>query len=90
MFGEMVREYRRALALTQEELAARTGMSVRGIRKIETGQVDAPRPSTLRLLADAFDLSGEERRRFCRLAHHLEGADSVGPTAGAGEPGNDP
>jgi len=75
MFGELVREYRRASVLTQEELAARTGVSVRGIRKIETGVVAAPRPSTVRLLADAFNLAGEERERFCGSASR--------PTTGA-------
>jgi transcriptional regulator with XRE-family HTH domain len=65
----MVREYRRGLGLTQEELAARTGVSVRSIRKIETGKILRPRLSTLRLLADAFELSGEDRKKFCRSMH---------------------
>jgi predicted transcriptional regulator len=68
MFMEAVRAHRHALVLTQEELAERAGVSVRCIRKIETGKVALPRQSTLRQLADALELSGEERRRFCRLA----------------------
>lgn len=68
MFREAVREHRDALVLTQEELAERAGVSVRCIRKIETGKVVQPRQSTLRQLADALELSGEERSRFCRLA----------------------
>jgi predicted transcriptional regulator len=68
MFMEAVREHRHALVLTQEELAERAGVSVRCIRKIETGRVVLPRQSTLRQLADALELSGEERVRFCRLA----------------------
>ena len=66
VFGEVVRDYRRGMGLTQEELAARAGVSVRCIRKIETGESSVPRPSTLRLLADAFGLSGDDRSRFCR------------------------
>jgi hypothetical protein len=37
---------------------------VRGIRKIETGRTNTPRPATVRLLADAFGLAGTERDRF--------------------------
>lgn len=77
MFMETVREHRHALLLTQEELAHRAGVSVRCIRRIETGRVALPRQSTLRLLADAFKLSGEDRIQFCRLAR--------GSASGAGQ-----
>jgi transcriptional regulator with XRE-family HTH domain len=53
---------------TQEELADRSGVSVRGLGKIEAGRISRPRPSTVRLLADAFGLSGAERDRFCAAA----------------------
>lgn len=68
MFGGMVRAYRLRLSMTQEELASRAGLSVRGLRKLEAGQVTRPQPNTVRLLADAFALTGEERDRFCRSA----------------------
>ncbi|MFF5181872.1 NB-ARC domain-containing protein [Micromonospora sp. NPDC000316] len=42
--------------LTQEELAARTGLSVRSIRNLESARVTQPRPATVRLLRDALDL----------------------------------
>jgi transcriptional regulator with XRE-family HTH domain len=61
MLGELVRGYRRRLGMTQEELAESAEVSVRSIRKIEAGVVRRPRPSTLRALADAFDLSGPAR-----------------------------
>jgi tetratricopeptide (TPR) repeat protein len=54
--------------MTQQDLADRAGMSVRGIGKIEAGRVGVPRPATVRLLADALDLVGEDRDRFCRSA----------------------
>jgi tetratricopeptide (TPR) repeat protein len=54
--------------LTQEELAERTGVSVRGIGKIEAGHVGTPRPTTVRLFADAFGLTGADRDRFCATA----------------------
>jgi transcriptional regulator with XRE-family HTH domain len=68
MFGAQVRTHRQRLGISQEELAARTGVSVRGIRNLEAGRTGRPRPGTVRLLADAFELSGTERDRFCRSA----------------------
>jgi tetratricopeptide (TPR) repeat protein/transcriptional regulator with XRE-family HTH domain len=64
VFGEVVREHRRRLGLTQEDLAARTGISARQIRDIEAGRVGQPRSGTVRLFADAFNLRGPDRERF--------------------------
>jgi DNA-binding protein YbaB len=64
VFGELVRTHRRNAGLSQEALAARAGVGVRGLRKIETRQVCSPRPATVRLLADALGLVGSERERF--------------------------
>lgn len=64
-FGAAVRRHRRRLGLTQEELADRTGLSVRGIGKLEAGRVGTARPATVRLLADVFGLTGPQRERFC-------------------------
>ena len=64
MFGEVVRGHRRRIGLTQEELAERTGISVRGIRNLEAGRIRVPRVGTLRELADAFELKGAEREGF--------------------------
>jgi transcriptional regulator with XRE-family HTH domain len=50
--------------MTQEDLAAAANISVRNVRKIEAGRVGDPRPSTIRALADAFDLSGTARVVF--------------------------
>ncbi|ROO59587.1 helix-turn-helix protein [Micromonospora sp. Llam0] len=68
MLGEMVRAYRRRQGISQEELADAAGLSVRGIRKIEAGRTSTPRPATVRLLADALDLTGGERDRFISMA----------------------
>jgi tetratricopeptide (TPR) repeat protein/transcriptional regulator with XRE-family HTH domain len=68
MFAAIVRANRQRLGLTQEELAAKAGLSVRGIRKIEAGRIGAPRPATVRLLADAFGFAGADRERFCQAA----------------------
>jgi len=67
-FAYVVRMNRRRLSLSQEELAARSGISVRALRKIESSRTSMPRPFTVRLLADAFGLRGEERSAFYRMA----------------------
>jgi tetratricopeptide (TPR) repeat protein/transcriptional regulator with XRE-family HTH domain len=77
MFSRQVRAHRRRLGMTQEELAARAGVSVRSIRNLEAGRIGRPRPGTARLLADAFGLSGAERDRFCQAA-----LDDTAPPAG--------
>jgi transcriptional regulator with XRE-family HTH domain len=64
MFGDEVRSHRKRLGMSQEDLAERSGMSVRGIRDLETGRTGAPRARTVRLLADVFGLAGRERDRF--------------------------
>jgi transcriptional regulator with XRE-family HTH domain/tetratricopeptide (TPR) repeat protein len=68
LFGRQVVMLRRERGLTQEELAARTGLSVRSIRDVEAGRVSRPRISTVRLLADAFGLTGAERAEFLGAA----------------------
>jgi transcriptional regulator with XRE-family HTH domain len=78
MFGDMVRAHRGRLGITQEELADRSGVSVRGLGKIEAGRIGRPRPSTVRLLADAFGLSGAERDRFCAAAGPKPAPETVG------------
>ena len=68
MFGERVRAHRRRLGWTQEELASATGISVRSVGKLEAGLIATPRPATVRLLADAFGLTADDRELFCRAA----------------------
>lgn len=79
MFGETVRVHRLRLGLTQEELAAKCDLSARAIRKIESGQVTAPRLVTVRLLADVFGLHGRDRDRFCAAAQAGSAAQKAQP-----------
>jgi predicted ATPase/transcriptional regulator with XRE-family HTH domain len=60
-FGTLLRRYRLASALTQEGLAERAGLSARGVQDLERGVRIAPRPDTVRLLADALGLDAESR-----------------------------
>ncbi|MEV6344287.1 tetratricopeptide repeat protein [Actinoplanes sp. NPDC051851] len=68
MFSAQVRAYRLRGGMSQEDLAASTGVSVRSIRNLESGRITNPRPGTVRLLADAFGLQETERDRFYQSA----------------------
>ncbi len=63
-FADMLKCYRRDAELTQEELAERANVSVRGIAGLEIGERHVPRRETVRLLANALGLNGEERYQF--------------------------
>ncbi|MFG2821845.1 helix-turn-helix domain-containing protein [Kitasatospora sp. NPDC048365] len=65
--GERLRGLRLDCGLTQEDLGAATSISVRTISDVERG-VSCPRISTIRLLAQAFGLSEEQREELNRLA----------------------
>ena len=56
-----MRQFREAAGLTQEELAERARLSTNAISALERGQRRRPYPHTVRALADALDLSGNER-----------------------------
>jgi predicted ATPase/DNA-binding CsgD family transcriptional regulator/transcriptional regulator with XRE-family HTH domain len=70
-FGELVRRARRAAGLTQEELAEKAGLSMRGLSDLERGINRAPQRATLDLLADALGLPPDERRRWDTLRRQL-------------------
>lgn len=56
-FGDQLRRLRQAAGMTQETLAERSGLSVRGISDLERGVKQRPHPETIRLLASALDLA---------------------------------
>ena len=60
-FGELLRRYRTAAHLTQEALAARAGLSARGVQDLERGIRRSPYPDTTRRLATALGLENVER-----------------------------
>lgn len=60
-FGALLRKHRAAAGYSQEELAERAGVSRRGIADLERGARRLPHPATVRRLADALDLSPNER-----------------------------
>jgi predicted ATPase/DNA-binding XRE family transcriptional regulator len=60
-FGARLRRMREAAGLTQEELAARAGLSRNAVGALERGLRKRPYPHTVRSLAHALGLSEEER-----------------------------
>lgn len=78
-FGILLRSYRRAANLSQEELAARAGLSAQAISTLERGARRRPRTSTVELLARALSLSDGQRTA-------LVAASREQPDSSAGEP----
>ncbi|MET7279220.1 helix-turn-helix domain-containing protein [Kribbella sp. NPDC005582] len=60
-FGPVLRKFRKAAGLSQERLAAESGVSVEAIKTLETGRRRHPRSGTLKLLADGLQLTGSPR-----------------------------
>ena len=57
---DKLRNARRRAALTQGELADKSGVGITTITRIESGHITEPRVSTLRKLATALDLEARE------------------------------
>src|SRR5215469_6621312 len=84
-FGALVRECRHQAFLSQEQLAERAELSERTVRNLEAERVLSPRPDTVRLLADALELSGPERAGWFAAARRLDHRLTV-PAAGGPVP----
>lgn len=67
-FAALLRQRRRAAALTQAELARLAGLAVRTVREAERGRTTRPQRTTAVLLADALELTGPERAGFLGAA----------------------
>jgi non-specific serine/threonine protein kinase len=63
-FGAQLRRARLAAGLSQEALAARIGLSVVAISKLERGVSRRPFPETIRLLAGALELDTAAQKEF--------------------------
>ncbi|MEV6931344.1 helix-turn-helix domain-containing protein, partial [Dactylosporangium sp. NPDC051485] len=77
VFGVLLRQWRERRALTQEELAARAGLTVNAIGGLERGVRRRPYPHTVRALADGLGLTEAE---FQELAASVA-APAVPPPA---------
>jgi transcriptional regulator with XRE-family HTH domain len=63
-FSVLLRQLRQQTALTQQDLAERAGLSVRTIRRLETGESANPQADTVRLIADALSLEPPDRAKM--------------------------
>lgn len=77
-FGDMLKRYRKAAGLTQEELAERAHLSRNAINALERGARQSPRKDTVALLATALALSNEEHAALLAAArlHRVRAASS--------------
>jgi predicted ATPase/DNA-binding XRE family transcriptional regulator len=71
-FADLLQRYRRAAGLTQEELAERAHLSVRGISNLERGVRRLPQRGTVTLLIEALGLAEAERAAFEAAARGLD------------------
>src|SRR5438445_8626791 len=60
-FATRLKRYRLAAGLSQEALADRANLSVRGISNLERGVRHLPQHATIELLAEALQLTGPDR-----------------------------
>jgi len=60
-FADVLRRSRRASGLSQEALAESAGLSASAISALERGERRKPYPHTVRALAEAMDLSAQDR-----------------------------
>src|ERR1700761_5824357 len=79
--GAWLRDQRGACGLTQEDLAERSGVSVRAIADLERGRTRKPYPSSVRALVAALGLP--EAAGNDLVARHRTGDDTADNAAGA-------
>ncbi len=76
-FADLLRHYRAAAGLTQEELAEQATLSTRAISDLERGLKTHPRKDTVHLLADALGLGPDDRSQLEAVGRHRVTAMSV-------------
>jgi class 3 adenylate cyclase/tetratricopeptide (TPR) repeat protein/transcriptional regulator with XRE-family HTH domain len=83
-FGALLRRYRVSAGLTQEALADRAGLSVRGIADLERGARRFPYFDTLRRLAQALELAPDDRVALVAAGQRRPASGEAGsPSAAA-------
>jgi transcriptional regulator with XRE-family HTH domain len=74
-FGKLLREYRLEAGLSQQVLAERAGLSIRGISDLERGARASPRFETVHLLASALHLDAHARASLLAAARPQRHSD---------------
>jgi len=80
LFGDVLRQVRRAAGLTQEELAEQARLSVRRLSDLERGVNRFPRRETVLALANALQLTDDDRARLFDAARRRS-TNAAAPTA---------
>lgn len=83
-FGELLRQFRLRAGLTQEALAERAGLSVRGLSDLERRARTTPYPDTIRRLSEALDLDRTEQSALAAAASEAAAAQGGSKQAGGG------
>src|SRR5215471_568778 len=89
-FGALVRAGRHRAFLSQEQLAERAELSERTVRNLEADRVRSPRAETVRLLADALELSEPEREGWFEAARGVNHEQAESAVADWGRPAPPP
>lgn len=71
-FGIRLRQFRQEAAISQEELAERAGLSLRGVSDLERGARTTPRLETVRMLAHGLGLTDIQRSELIAARSLLE------------------
>src|SRR5262249_29220224 len=79
-FGALLLRFRAAAGFTQEQLAARAGLSPNAVAALERGRRRTPRATTVELLAAALGLEAPAREQLVAAAR---GTGRIGPPEGA-------
>jgi predicted ATPase/DNA-binding XRE family transcriptional regulator len=78
-FAEHLRRLRERASLSQEELAARAGVTAKAVGALERGERRRPHPHTVRALADALALDAADRQALTAAARPAERAPDAEP-----------
>ena len=81
-FGARLRRLRELAGLTQEELASRSGLAAKAVGALERSERKHPYPHTVRSLADALGLSGDERAALVAAVPKRGGAAAPASNSG--------
>ncbi|MEV8375266.1 NB-ARC domain-containing protein [Kribbella sp. NPDC056861] len=76
-FATLLHRHRKAARLTQEQLAAKSGLSLAAIGALERGVRRYPRQATVDTLAYTLGLSADERKIFAGAARRRGGDSSL-------------
>ncbi|MDQ6672496.1 MAG: helix-turn-helix domain-containing protein [Chloroflexota bacterium] len=82
-FGDLLRRHRVAVALTQQELAERAGMSLRGLSDLERSVRRAPHRDTVLRLAQALGLEDVESQALLAASRRQTTRTDISPPLAA-------